>query len=491
MSLKDWFLIIFLLILAYFPIFWKLDSHSLYHWDEARNALNANEMYFNGNYLVRHYMGAPDQWETKPPLLTWLQVSSLKIVGFNELAIRLPIALFALGTVLMIFFFFRNVLQESAAGFFASLTLVTTNGYIHYHVARNGDHDTVLIFFLVALLLSFYRYLQEDTIFRGLLCGLLLALAVLTKSIAGLFFLPGLLLYTILSGKLLQLCKRKSFYLGLGLCIGLVATYYLAANAANPSYLTWVWNNELLPRFFNLNDDPEFVHLSDKLYYFNILKGSHFKYYFWFLIIPLLLLCFHKKLAHKSFYLLLAITAFSFLFLISLGTKKGWYATPAYPLLAMLIGMGLAESIRLIGHYAHLKIKTAYLYIPMALLFFALPYQQMIQKIDQDKGSSDKYGELLEHLEKIAPTQKAYFVLYQWRNSSYLWYEQVYERIKGFELESCGFRNSLEDCQAMPEVGQQAIVSSAKMLEELQTAFHCDCIAYFNGYQVCTIVGKK
>ncbi|UOQ78563.1 hypothetical protein MUN84_08455 [Hymenobacter sp. 5516J-16] len=62
----------------------------IYLWDESRVAVNAAEMALNNNWLVAHFEGQPDLWNTKPPLLLWLQVLSIKLFGFNEVAIRLP-----------------------------------------------------------------------------------------------------------------------------------------------------------------------------------------------------------------------------------------------------------------------------------------------------------------------------------------------------------------------------------------------------------------
>jgi len=65
--------IILFLSLVYFPIFLHLDILPLRMWDEARYAINAYEMNQNGNFIVTHYQGQPDMWNTKPPLMIWFQ----------------------------------------------------------------------------------------------------------------------------------------------------------------------------------------------------------------------------------------------------------------------------------------------------------------------------------------------------------------------------------------------------------------------------------
>src|SRR5690606_35013342 len=91
-----WLVFIILLVIVYFPIFGHLDTFPVKWWDEARNATNAYEMYRTGNWIVATYDYTPDMWNTKPPLLIWIQVFFFKMLGPTVLAIRLPSAFAAL-----------------------------------------------------------------------------------------------------------------------------------------------------------------------------------------------------------------------------------------------------------------------------------------------------------------------------------------------------------------------------------------------------------
>ena len=104
----DILLLISLLIFSYFPLFLNLDVLPIVLWDESRLALSALEMNENNDYLIAHFQNMPDMWNTKPPLMIWIQVMMLKIFGTNELAIRLSSAIAGLLTVLSIYFFFKN-----------------------------------------------------------------------------------------------------------------------------------------------------------------------------------------------------------------------------------------------------------------------------------------------------------------------------------------------------------------------------------------------
>ncbi|HQA87386.1 MAG TPA: 4-amino-4-deoxy-L-arabinose transferase, partial [Bacteroidales bacterium] len=78
------------IILILFPLFGKLDKIPVQLWDESRLAINALEMFENGNLLVTYYKGEPDFWNTKPPLMIWFQSLNFHLFGVNEFSLRLP-----------------------------------------------------------------------------------------------------------------------------------------------------------------------------------------------------------------------------------------------------------------------------------------------------------------------------------------------------------------------------------------------------------------
>lgn len=65
--------IILLLVISYIPIFFNLEKAPIRMWDEAIYANNALEMAVNHDFLVLHNNGVPNLYNTKPPLVIWLQ----------------------------------------------------------------------------------------------------------------------------------------------------------------------------------------------------------------------------------------------------------------------------------------------------------------------------------------------------------------------------------------------------------------------------------
>jgi len=228
--IKKIFSILLLLIIIYFPLFLHLDRLPIFLFDESRLAINAWEMSESGNLLMPTFQGETDMWNTKPPLMIWLQSLSIKLFGVNELAIRLPAAIAALLTVLYIGFFCWKNLNRPILGLMAILVLITTPGYITDHVSRTGDYDALLILFLVLFLFTCFRlpYSKVDKEKNKLLilASLWLSLAVLTKGVAGLFFTPAILIYFTWKKYWKTLFASTYTYYAIGLFLLLVGGYY-------------------------------------------------------------------------------------------------------------------------------------------------------------------------------------------------------------------------------------------------------------------------
>jgi 4-amino-4-deoxy-L-arabinose transferase-like glycosyltransferase len=126
------------------PLFYELGRDPLGVWDESRHALSALEQTQGGNPLVTRYEGRPDLWNTKPPLMVWLQTATMMVLGQDELAVRLPSAIAALLTALVLIAFAVFVLERPRVGLFAALLLALSEGYVVApHVARSGDVDAL------------------------------------------------------------------------------------------------------------------------------------------------------------------------------------------------------------------------------------------------------------------------------------------------------------------------------------------------------------
>ena len=235
-----WLPIVFFLLAAYFPLFLHLGSQPVKNFDESLFALRAYRLAHYGEYLnnFKEFPDGPSATNTKPIFFSAIQALSFKVLGYNELALRLPVAL---SVLLLLFFFVRFSWQETGSmtfGFFAGLVLLTSIGFIRIHISRSGDHDAPLAVMGWLALLYFFKYLQNDRKERRhlwIFTGLLIA-TTLTKSVAGLFFTPALLLYSLYKKQFLNLLKSRDFWIAVGIYILVVGGYYLWREIEHPGF---------------------------------------------------------------------------------------------------------------------------------------------------------------------------------------------------------------------------------------------------------------
>jgi 4-amino-4-deoxy-L-arabinose transferase-like glycosyltransferase len=104
-------------------------------------------------------------------------------------------------TILLCYLFAAKVLKRPLAGLFTGLLLVTFSGYIDFHVSRTGDYDALISLLKMAYLLFFFLFVHSEDNRKEnrylVLFSMTILVAFFTKSIAGLFFLPGIVLYSL------------------------------------------------------------------------------------------------------------------------------------------------------------------------------------------------------------------------------------------------------------------------------------------------------
>jgi len=350
-------------------------------WDESRLAVNALEMCENGNLIVTHFEGEPDMWNTKPPLLIWVQAFFMKLFGYNLLAFRLPSAIAGFITVLMVFFFCEKILLNERLGYFASLILITSAGYITDHVTRTGDYDAMLTMWTtLSIFLTYTLSLRiGKKSYNKLLYFIALGFgfAVLTKGIAGILFLPGVMIFLLLQKQIFSLLKNKHFYVAICLFIGMVFSYYFLRELKNPGYLEAVWNNELGGRYFLINEN------NSKEFSFYFRKMYESKFIPWLYFIPFsLFLTIRENENIRNVIKLLSIIVFTFLLIISISkTKPIWYDAPVYPLLAIIVGLGMEKIYLGLKDYLQLnQLRNSILTILFLIGIFGSVYQKQMRQ---------------------------------------------------------------------------------------------------------------
>lgn len=163
--------------------YWMLGSVPLYDLDEGAFTEATREMLAGGNYITPYRDGEPRY--DKPVLIYWLQAGSVKLLGLNELALRLPSALAATGWVLALWLLVRERLDRPTATVAALAMTLTLEVSV---IAKAATADAVLNLFIALTFFDIYRwYLKPE---RGALLRayLWMGLGFLTKGPVAVFF---------------------------------------------------------------------------------------------------------------------------------------------------------------------------------------------------------------------------------------------------------------------------------------------------------------
>lgn len=367
---------IVLALLIYMPVFGFLDTLPIRIWDEGRVAINAYEMHKNGNLIVTYYCDSPDMWNTKPPLLIWCQVFFMKILGVGEVAIRLPSAIGVFCTCLAILFFSLRYLKNFWIAFIAILVLITSDGFINYHIARTGDYDALLTCFTTATCLFFFSFTEtKKNKFLYLFFASAL-LAVLTKGVAGILFFPAFGLYCLFQKQILLFLKNKHFYIGLFSFVAIALGYYFLREMKNPGYLKAIQENELGGRFMVSQGNQKF----NFFFYLDNFVTYRLADRIWFAPCGLLVGLLSRNTRIKKFSLFLFFITVTFLLIISSGkTKLEWYDAPLFPFISILIALFIYFLFELIKNIKEINQALVYNVFPYLFLFVILltPYQKI------------------------------------------------------------------------------------------------------------------
>lgn len=321
-------------------LLYRLGAAPVAIWDESRLANNAIEMAQHGLSLVTTYDGLPDHWNTKPPLLIWLMALSIRALGASEWALRLPSVLAAFATANLLYWFCALHLRRPFAGFAAVLVLLATPGYVIAHGARAGDYDALLTLWTTGYLLAGYLFVHAARARQALwlsLCTACIVLAFMTKTVQGLIFLPVLVGYAVLRGRLPALLRMRAFYVSVALIAAACVGYYVLREQADPGYFAAARANDLGGRYGTV------IEHHDGPFYWYLGKLPLFPWMLPAIACGWTLLRRGVGEERETARLIGAAALFYLLVISSASTKLAWYAAPLAPWMALLVGMAFAR----------------------------------------------------------------------------------------------------------------------------------------------------
>ncbi len=415
---QKYVLLIVTLALCYFPLFLHLGSLPIRIWDEARLAINAIEMLQNHNFIVTYHEHSPDMWNTKPPLLIWIQALFIKFFGVDEISVRLPSAIAALFTCIVLYQFSRKYLNNYLFGIISVLVLITSQGYVHHHGTRTGDYDSLLTLFTTLFCLNYFLYFQYKHLKYLYLFFLFMMLSVLTKGIQPLIFIPALFIYSVLNFKILtELLKNRHLYFNITIFLAVTIGYYLWRDALNPGYLKTVFVNEIGGRYLETLE----YHKHAFNYYLDNIVSWKFSYWLVALISGIFIGLFNvdDKIRKVTLFSLI-ITIVYLLIISSSATKLEWYDLPVYPFFAMLSAVAINHLIQFFESFnelnSHLKVNI----IPYIILFiiFLSPYRKIIDEVYFPKEYDFNYNSIPMMMNSIHKNDEHGSYVICWKNDT-------------------------------------------------------------------------
>ncbi|MFM6984393.1 MAG: ArnT family glycosyltransferase [Chitinophagaceae bacterium] len=402
-------------IYVLFLQFYHLGELPIVQWDESRLAVNAAEMSQTNSFLISTFENKADLYNTKPPLLVWIQTLCIKVFGLSEWSVRLPSALAALACFFAVFNLVYSISKNIYYGLLASLLLATSDGFIQLHGSMTGDYDTLLSAFVLAALMYLRSYIidQNDKALLGF--TIFQSLALLCKSAAGIIPIP---VYLIVVASFKDYGRVKPLLMALLISLMPFVSYIFIREMAEGGYLQAIWNNDFHGRFSKALEG----HTSEWHYYIVNLFDYRFHYWIWLLPLVLVACPFIKDRNLRYFSLSFLLYIF---FLSVASTRIHWYDMPLLPLVAILLSYGL--------FVLHSKIKRQALksiFTICLLGALVIPLKDKFEFIAYRKGLLLDPGhyELSHMMKSHDRTQKAKYIA-NWYDAEFYFYTRQHSEI--------------------------------------------------------------
>ena len=156
---------------------------------ESNYAETAKEMVLSGDWISPRIFGNP--WFDKPIFTYWMLAASYSVLGFTNLASRIPAAFAGAASVLLMIWYVKRITRDQSAGVWAGFLLATSLEF--WAISHAVITDSFLLLFTIPTLFSAYIGITERKWLHMGIAYAAAGLACLVKGPIGLL-LPGLIL---------------------------------------------------------------------------------------------------------------------------------------------------------------------------------------------------------------------------------------------------------------------------------------------------------
>jgi 4-amino-4-deoxy-L-arabinose transferase-like glycosyltransferase len=305
-----------------------LGHKPLTNWDEGIYAEISREMLSLGA-LVPHWNYQP--WFEKPPLMLWITAAFFKIFGVTEFWARAGSALSGVCIVALLHAWLAR--RDILAAWLSTFILLGTFGFLH--VCRVGEMD-VLLSLGCCIALCGLTAIQDRQLSGWYLFWVGLAIALMSKGAASIFLIIAALLFAAVE-RWNTARLGRSFWLGVTLLLALVVPWHL--------YMFHRFGTSFLTEYLGFHVLARATHQIEE-------HNSHWWYYFWVLLIsaaPFALLypfAIADSFRRKELRAWAIFVVVEVVFFTAVQTRLPHYIAPAYPALALLTSVFLADRLR-------------------------------------------------------------------------------------------------------------------------------------------------
>jgi 4-amino-4-deoxy-L-arabinose transferase-like glycosyltransferase len=303
----------------------QIGTQEIWSKDEARTALIVKEMLTTSDWSLPRVPGGA--YGRKPPLYHWLTALTA-YRGLDEATLRLPAAVAGAGTAALVYLFGAQ-LATPAVGLVAAAVLIANPSFFEW--ARVGRMETLLVFCITLSLWGLGRWLVLGGRGNGLLFGLGIGLAVLTKGPAGL--LPLAVAPLSMAAWPSRPGHLRELGLGLALALALPLLWLVPVALAAPDFARYA--ESLGPMVANELARP----WSSSL---RAVAGLGIGFFPWTMLLPGSLVLFARTWSVASPLVIVCLgwlTVMLVVFLVVI-SPRAVYFLPAYPALALLAAWG-------------------------------------------------------------------------------------------------------------------------------------------------------
>jgi len=309
----------------------------------------AREMVARHDWITLYANGI--RYLEKAPLMYWSMAATFTLFGPEDWAARLPLAIAALALFMVVYATGRRMFASDIAGFYAALILLTSFGIFIY--TRIIIPDVIVCLWLSLAMLLFWISLQQPQPSRWTAWGFAAACAlnVLTKGLIGVVFPLAIVVIFLLINRNMDHLRRWHPFSSVLVFLLIALPWHIAAGIANPSQGD---PSGTMPAAGNVHGFLWFYFVNEQvLRYLNRRVPRDYD------TVPLVLFCgllavwlmpwiaFVFKAAVSAridqAWKLLGIWAAVVILFFSFSTRQEYYALPALPPLALMIGGWLSR----------------------------------------------------------------------------------------------------------------------------------------------------